>query len=162
MKINSTFHVSVLLIALLLLSTSVSFSQQNLSITEAKLTAERDARTDVGKAKWFGGGFLVTGGTLLVLRILVEVENDTENLALIVSGSSCLLHGGGLAAAFMSESVPPPTRLLGKSVEYVSYYTDAYRTESRRSKALWGAAGSLSGCLMVSGMLLIEQALRAN
>lgn len=159
MKICLTFHVSVLLIAGLTLSTPVSFSQQNSGITEAKLTAERDARTDVSKARWFGGGFLVTGGTLLILRILAEAESDTENLALAISGSSCLLHGGGLAAAFMYESVPQPSRLVGKSVEYVSFYTDAYRTESRRSRALWGAAGSLSGCLVMSGILLIEEAL---
>ena len=90
------------------------------------------------------------------------MEDDAYNLALVVSGGSCLLHGGGLAAAFISESVPPPSRLVGKSVEYVSFYTDAYRTESRRSKALWGAAGSLSGCFVVSGILLIEEALTVD
>ncbi len=163
MKISLRSHVSVFLIAVLTLSAPISFSQQNSDIIEAKITAERDARSDVGKTKWLAGGFLLTGGTILILRILGESANDdSPTLALVISGSSCLLHGGGLAAAFMSESPPPPSRLVGKSAEYVNFYTDAYRTESRRSKTLWGAIGSASGCLVTSGILLIEGAVRID
>lgn len=156
MRINLTFHVSVLLIAMLTLSTPVSFSQQNSSIMEAKLTAERDARNDVGKAKWFGGGFLLMGGTLLGLRI---AGDSSASLSAGLTGASCLLHGAGLAGAFMTQPVPPPSRLVGKSAEYVNFYMDAYKTESGRSQALWGAAGSVSGCLVVGGILTLEAAL---
>ncbi len=158
MKISLRFHVSVFLIAVLTLSAPISFSQQNSSIIEAKLTAERDARSDLGKMMWFSGGFLLTGGTLLVLRITAD-EDFSEDSAGILIGASCLLHGAGLVGAFMSESTPPPSRLMGKSAEYVNFYTDAYRTESRRSRALWGAAGSASGCLVVGGILILEMAL---
>ena len=163
MKISLRSYVSVFLIVVLTLSAPISFSQQNSDIIEAKITAERDARNDVGKAKWLGGGFLLTGGTILILRILGEgADDDSPTLGLVISGSSCLLHGGGLAATFMSESTPPPSRLVGKSAEYVNFYTDAYRTESRRSKALWGVIGSASGCLVVGGILLIEAATKID
>ena len=162
MKISLRSHVSIFLIVVLTLSAPISFSQQNLGIIEAKITAERDARSDVGKTKWLGGGFLLTGATILILRIIAEAENDSPTLGFLISGSSCLLHGGGLAAAFMSESPPPPSRLLGKSPEYVNFYTDAYRTESRRTKALWGVIGSVSGCLVGGGILLIEGAARID
>ena len=163
MKISLRSHVSVFLIAVLTLSAPISFSQQQASsIIEAKITAERDARSDVGRTKWLGGGFLLTGGTILILRILGEAADDDSPALGLISGGACLLHGGGLAAAFMSESAPPPSRLVGKSAEYVNFYTDAYRTESRRSKALWGVIGSVSGCLIASGILLIEAAARVD
>ena len=57
MKIRSTFHVSVLLMAVLTFRLPVvTFAQQNSVDTEARAAAEQDANSDVNKLLWFGTG----------------------------------------------------------------------------------------------------------
>lgn len=150
------FHVLFFFILILVFSGSfVSFSQQDLSIVEIIVIAERDARRDANGMAWFGGGFLLTGGSLLALRVLIPPASSE---APTLTGTACILHGIALASAFMAESAPPPTRLVGKSAEYVDFYTDAYKAETSKTRALWGIAGSVSGCLVVSGCLIMESA----
>jgi hypothetical protein len=69
---------------------------------------------------------------------------------------------GGVAGALIPfilmiyayEQNPPPQRLIGKSPEYVNFYTDAYRTKARsiRTKS---AAADAGGCLLIGGLLLL-------
>ena len=60
------------------------------------------------------------------------------------------------------ESTPPATALLGKSPEYVSFYTDAYKAKTRSiqtSQAVKGCVanvvvvGGCYGCLLVGGIM---------
>ncbi|MCG9127620.1 hypothetical protein JT359_08485, partial [Candidatus Poribacteria bacterium] len=53
--------------------------------------------------------------------------------------------------ANMHEPHPPASSLLGKSPEYVSYYTDAFRTKSRNLQTSQAIRGCAANCLVVVG-----------
>ena len=99
---------------------SQCFAQQNSVPLEAKADAEYDAEDDVNTTLWLAaGGILGTAG-------------------------SCLLGSIAMGGAYIYQPVPPAERLLGKSAEYVSFYTDAYKARMRRLQlvaAIKGAAG---------------------
>lgn len=61
--------------------------------------------------------------------------------------AGCLFGPLGLAAAYVYEPSPPSTRLLGKSEEYVTAYSEAYKATAQsiqKSKAL---TGCITGCV---------------
>ena len=63
-----------------------------------------------------------------------------------------------IGGAYVYQPVPPAERLLGKSAEYVTVYTEAYKTRSRNlrlSAALKGALGGSAAFCML-GMLKIK------
>ncbi len=150
MKISSKFHVLVFFMAVLTFSTPfVVIAQQNSVILEARAMAKQDAESDINKIVWFGAGSLVSGGTLLVFRIIDEPTPE-------MCGAACLLHGVALAGTFVFSPPPPPTRLLGKSPEYITSYRTAYKAEARKIQALWGIVGYISGGLVTGGIILLE------
>lgn len=61
--------------------------------------------------------------------------------------------GGPLALifAYTYEPSPPASRLLGKSPEYVAFYTDAYKTKSSKLQT----SRALTGCVVSSAVYLI-------
>ncbi|MCY3741222.1 MAG: hypothetical protein OXH00_09405 [Candidatus Poribacteria bacterium] len=150
MKINSTFHVSVFpMVVLTFCMPFVSFSQQNSVILEARAMAEQDAESDVNKIMWFGAGSLISGSTLLAFRIIDEPTSE-------MCGAACLLHGVALAGTFVYSPPPSPSRLLGKSPEYITSYTAAYKSETRKIQALWGIVGYISTGLVTGGIIILE------
>ena len=48
-----------------------------------------------------------------------------------------------IRAIYKYQSPPPPERLIGKSPEYVEFYTDAYIAKSRSLRIKWAAAGAI-------------------
>ena len=50
----------------------------------------------------------------------------------------------GVIVAYAVEPVPPATRLLGKSPEYVAFYTDAYTAKAKSLQA----NSALGGCVV--------------
>ena len=151
MKINSMFHVSVFLMAVLTFSMPfIVIAQQNSPILEARTVAQHDAQSDVNKMMWFGAGSLVSGGTLLVFRIV------GEETPLLLCGGTCLLQGAAFAGTFFYSPPLSPSRFLGKSPEYIAYYTAAYKAEARKIQAVWGIVGYISGGLVMGGILILE------
>lgn len=145
MKLNSTFHVLVFFMAALtLFMPFVTLAQENSSQIEsedvthqisvdvlAKTAAERDAEADTKQVLWIGGNFLLG----------------------LVGG--CVLGSVGLLGAYLYEPPVPASRLMGKSPEYVMFYTDAYKAKSRdlhlRSAFIGCLGGSVvSGCVLAS------------
>ncbi len=123
MKLKNSCQILALLMAMLTFSAPfVTFAQQHSLAVEAIVAAERDAQGDVNKGLWFAGGCL--GGVLLG-----------------AIGGSLVVIG-----AYAVEAAPPTTRFLGKSPEYVAFYTDAYR---RKAKTLQ-ANSALGGCILGS------------
>ena len=147
---KSTLNVLVLLMVVLIFSIPfVSFAQQHSVILEAKAMAEQDAESDVNKIMWFGAGSLISGGTLFVLRI---IDDPTSEMC----GAACLLHGFFFAVPFVHSPPPSPSRLLGKSPEYITAYTAAYKAETRKIQALWGIVGYISGGFVTGGIIMLE------
>ena len=145
MKIDTTFHVLVLFMAVLTLGMPfVTLAQENSSQTDSKVVlhqisvdilaqtdAERDAEADTKQVLWIGGNFLLG----------------------LVGG--CVLGSVGLLGAYLYEPQVPASRLMGKSPEYVMFYTDAYKARSRDlhlKSALIGCLGGsvVSGCVLAS------------
>lgn len=124
-------------------------AQQNSVILEARAMAEQDAESDVNKRLWFGTGNLISGGTLLVFRIIDEPTPE-------MCGAACLLHGIALAGTFVYSPPPSPSRLLGKSPEYIASYAVAYKAEARKIRALWGIVGYISGGFVIGGIIILE------
>lgn len=167
-----------LIIVLMLSIPFVALAQQNSVQTEAevsavqdasdvrlktKITAEQDANNDINKFLWFGSGVGVS--TIVVpLGIIAGclvgeliAPSEPSELLYISIGEGAVIGGitGGVVAFLMSahwiytyESPPPPERLLGKSSEYVKFYTDAYMSKSRFIRSKWAAAGAGCGCLL--------------
>lgn len=109
-------------------------AQQNTTFTDAKTAAEYDAEDDVNTTLW-----LATGGVLGVVG----------NLPL-----GAIAIGG----AYVYQPVPSAERLLGKSAEYVTVYTDAYKAKSRDLRLIAAAKGALGGAAVfcMLGMLKIK------
>ncbi len=135
MKRGLLFHVLVVVMVGLSLSFSLqAIAQQSSTFVDARSVAEFDAEDDVNTSVWLAaGGLLGIVGNLPLGAIAI----------------------GG---AYVYQPVPPAERLLGKSAEYVTVYTEAYKTRSRNlrlSAALKGALGGSAAFCML-GMLKIK------
>ena len=112
---------------------------------EAKVAAERDASNDINKLLWFGAGVGTLSAGCLggIVGMLVgtsapsappEASGLMPFLDISVSGGAviggCVGCAVGLIlpirAIYKYQSPPPPERLIGKSPEYVEFYTNAY------------------------------------
>ncbi|MCY3740934.1 MAG: hypothetical protein OXH00_07930 [Candidatus Poribacteria bacterium] len=135
MKRSLLFHALVVLMLILSLHMPLQcLAQQSSVALDAKTDAEYDAEDDVNTTLWLAaGGILGTAGSFLLGSI-------------------------AMGGAYVYQPVPPAERLLGKSAEYVSFYTDAYKARIRRLQlvaAIKGAAGGTAVfCLL--GMLNIK------
>ena len=109
----------------------VTVAQDDQWKLEARVAAERDAEVDAKQFLWIGGNFVLG----------------------LVGG--CVLGSVGLLGAYLYEPVPPASRLMGKSPEYVLFYADAYKVRTRmlqlRSAFIGCLGGSVvSGCVIAS------------
>ncbi|MXZ00490.1 hypothetical protein F4Y93_07515 [Candidatus Poribacteria bacterium] len=122
MKRGLLFHTLVVLMLGLSLNVSLQcVAQQNSVALKAKADAEYDAEDDVNTALWLSaGGVLGVAGT-------------------------CLLGAVAVGGAYLYQPVPPADRLLGKSAEYVNFYTDAYKARMRRLQLVAATKGALGG-----------------
>ena len=132
MKICSTFHVWVLVMAGLTFSTPfVTIAQQNFVQTEAATAAEADANKDVNKLLCFSAGCVLSA------------------LFFLPSPYGYFLPPTGIIGSYSYQPAPPPSRLIGKSPEYIAAYTSAYPLKRGDIQAQWTSAGCLSGCVIL-------------
>ena len=135
MKRGLLFHVLVASMLVLSLNLSLQcLAQQNSVALDAKVDAEFDAEDDVNTALWLGaGGILGTAG-------------------------SCLLGAVAVGGAYVYQPIPSAERLLGKSAEYVSFYTDTYKASVRRLQLVAATKGALGGSAVffLLGMLNVK------
>ena len=122
MKRSLLFYTLIILMLGLGLNMPLQcLAQQNSVALDAKTDAEYDAEDDVNTTLWLvAGGILGTAG-------------------------SCLLGSVAIGGAYVYQPVPPAERLLGKSAEYVSFYTDAYKARIRRLQLVAATKGAAGG-----------------
>ena len=152
MRSRSMFHIFVaFMVTLLIFSlSSDTLAQQNSEQTAVpetaaaedvktvpltvKAAAEQDATDDVNRLLWFGVGMgtvaigLVGMGAGCYMNFIIRPEgNDLPCaiLGMLIGGSMPFI---GIYNDFPAN--PPPERFLGKSPEYVEFYTDAYRKKN--------------------------------
>ena len=122
MKRGLLFHILVVLMSGLIVNFPLqAIAQQSTTFTDARTAAEYDAEDDVNTAVWLAaGGILGVAGNLPLGAIAI----------------------GG---AYVYQPVPPTDRLLGKSAEYITIYTDTYKAKTRNLRLSAAAKGALGG-----------------
>ena len=117
MKIDSTFHVLVLFVTLLMFSMPCVLLAQTHSVqTQAISDARRDAEASADQGLWFLAG--------------------------------CFGSFFGYLGANTYHRPVPTVPLLGKSPEYVAFYTDTYVARTRELQS----RQALRGCLIGAGV----------
>ena len=133
---------------------------------DAKAAAEQDATLDINKLLWFaaGVGACCIAGPIggLVGSVIGDFTAPRDPAAPSglmpfddISGGAvvggCIGFTAGvvvpLGAVYRYQPDPPPERLLGKSPEYVEFYTDAYTSKARSLRVKWAAAGAATTVL---------------
>ena len=82
---------------------------------------------------------------------------DAERDAAARVNKSLWFFGGCLGGilviiiANIHEPYPPASALLGKSPEYVGFYTDAYRAKARNLQTSQAVRGCAANCIVVAG-----------
>ncbi len=141
MKISSTFHISVLFMAVLVFSMPLlTLAQQPAVQAEAIIAAEQDANKDVNKHFWFGAGCFLSG------------------LFFLPTPFGYIVLPSGAIGTYFYQPAPPPDRLIGKSPEYITAYTSAYQLKRGSIQARWTSAGCLSGCVIL-GTVAVSRAI---
>ena len=143
------------------ISEAAAAQDRNAMILEIKVAAEQDAINDIDDFLWFSVGLgiaYVAGGAGGLAGYIVGDEISPSVDAYLIpyvsgpGGTIGLFVGaaaGALAsiiAIYKSPVHVPAGRLIGKSPEYVEFYTDIYRRKMRALKTGWAAAGTATGC----------------
>lgn len=180
MKINSPLHILVFFLSALtfsmpfvtiaqrnsgMLETRADVVQnENIVVMEAKAAAEQDANSDTNKIFWFGAGFATfaigcpVGGCLgcgvgSIIDPNPFYDSTGQGFVSIVGFTAGILIP--LVRIYNYQPPPPPKRLIGKSLEYVEFYTNAYKSQTRSFRTKLAAAGAATGCgLLILGCLV--------
>ena len=133
MKKGLLFCVLIVLMSGLSLSFPLqAIGQQRTTVIDAKGAAEYDAEDDVNTAIW-----LAAGGVLGVVGNLP-------------------LGAVAIGGAYVYQPMPPAERLLGKSAEYVTVYTDTYKVKSRSLRLIAAGKGALGGSAVFCMLGLVK------
>lgn len=123
MKIHSMFHVLTLVIV------SLIFSMPLLTLAQENPIEPAQSEQ---------------------VQAIQDAERDAE--AHISKGMwfgiGCIFPGVGLLAPYFYQPAPPTSVLLGKSPEYIAYYTDTYKRKTQNLQFTSALGGCVtSGCL---------------
>ena len=133
MKRELLFHVLVVLMSMLSFNVPLhAIAQQRTTVIDAKTAAEYDAEDDVNTSVW-----LAAGGILGVVGNLP-------------------LGAVAIGGAYVYQPVPSAERLLGKSAEYVTVYTDAYKAKARSLRLIAAGKGALGGSAVFCMLGLVK------
>ena len=129
---------------------------------QAKVDAELDAKHDVNLLAYFGAGMsvpLAAGMCALMTGCIADLHfgHRQPEPSYIIAAMSAATVFGLLTRYYirLHPPNPPPERLIGKSPEYVKFYANAYRAKMRSYQIKSGTAGSIFGCLTLTGGTLI-------
>lgn len=162
MKINSTFQVSVFLMAVLMFSMPfITFAEAGSVAAEAKAAAIADVENDVSIPLWFLAGCAIPGGSVVGTTTGAAIGFAADPIEVsypeCLTGGSFILPGmclgfiiGGLLPYILvtkqaSLSTPPVEQLVGKPPVYVEVYTDVYQRKMRQHRGRWAILGTVTG-----------------
>ena len=127
---------------------------------QAKADAESDAKHDVDVLAYFGSGMSATFAAAMcglmtgcIADLTVGYKQD--DFSYMIASMSAVGTLSLLVPYYIRPSNPPPERLIGKSPEYVKFYADAYRTKMGSYQIKSVAAGSIFGCVTLTGGVFI-------
>ena len=142
-----TFYIYVTLIVALMFSMPALSFAERTPMADIIAIAERDADQDISDFLWFGGGMCLScfGASCLTFSVDPTITLAATVLTPIV----------GLGAIYSHQPGPPAERLIGKSPEYVSTYTDAYKSKARSLRTKSAAFGVVTGCGVLTGVTVV-------
>ena len=141
-------------------SAQLPLAEQDSIRFQAKAAAATDAKRDVEVLTSFGAGMSATfaaGMCGLMTGFVADAtlgQGQDAPFYLTVSMSAA----GAFSLLFryhIRPPNPPPERLIGKSAEYVKFYADAYQARMRSYRMKSVAAGSIFGCMTLTGGIAI-------
>ncbi len=75
----------------------------------------------------------------------MDAKNDAKKSTTgIWVFAGCLLHVWAIAGAYVIEPSVPTARLIGKSPEYIAFYTDTYKDEVKQQRV----TSAIGGCCL--------------
>ena len=158
------FRISVLLMAILLIFSTmpVSLAQQQTAQVQAKAEASADM-SDMLKAKWFllgaagstAGCLLGCVGGYMLGGPSYESSNSQANFMLAGSVLFGVCAVPIAVFRYPHKVTPPPERLLGKSPEYIQAYTHAYKSRTASLRKIFVTAGSIPSNLGVMTLIVL-------
>lgn len=123
-------------------------------IVKTEADAKRDALADVNRWRWLATGCLLHSGCGIgmIATGLVMTQGDRytpgAEIGMLCIGTY-LVPWIGFTRIHSHQPDPPPSRLIGKSAEYVEVYTSTYKSKRSEIQVKWAAAGYLAGgCLL--------------
>lgn len=90
------------------------------------------------------------------MEAMNDARIDTNSTLWFFAG--CLLSWVGIVIAYVAEPSPPPSRLMGKSPEYLAVYTTTYKSEARSAQgraAIWGAVTELAVVVAIYVIVIV-------
>ena len=123
---------------------AASAEDMNAVRLKARDAAESDASDDINKLMHFAEGVAVA----LISGISVCGASNTfpESVSICIGGLAGVGLLGGLISTYSYLPTPLSERLIGKSPEYVTFYTDAYKTKARSLRIRLAIVGAATGC----------------
>ncbi len=118
---------------------------------QAVKNAERDAQLVSVDNFFIGAG---TGFGLSIFTSFLFLSNFFESTSSrqfsrqLPAIICCVLGASTPASVYLMEIPVPAMKILGKSPEYVHYYTKTYQNNVRRIRAGSAALGCLTGCVV--------------
>ena len=127
---------------------------------QAKTAAAVDATRDVEMLTSFGAGMSATfaaGMCGLMMGFIADATlGQGQDAPFYLTASMSAAGAFSLLIRYhIRPPNPPPERLIGKSPEYVKFYTDAYQARMRSYQMKSVAAGSIFGCMTLTGGIAI-------
>ena len=134
--------------------------EQNSIRLQAKAAAATDAKRDVEVLVSFGAGMSATFAAgmcgLLTGFVADATLGQGQDAPFYLTA---LMSAAGAFSLLLRYHIrppnPPPERLIGKSAEYVKFYADAYQARMRSYQMKSVAAGSIFGCMTLTGGIAI-------
>ena len=141
-------------------SAQLPLAEQDSIRLQAKAAAAADAKRDVEVLASFGAGMSATfaaGMCGLMTGFIADTTfgQGQDDLFYLTASMSAAGTFSLLFRYHIRPPNPPPERLIGKSSEYVKFYADAYQARMRSSQMKSVAAGSIFGCMTLTGGIAI-------
>ena len=137
---------------------------------EVKMAAEYDADQDINQFLWFTAGLGTTAACCLGAYIGYHIAHrityspydpsqmyppNLDILILRALGGASACVGLLFLGIYAKQSNPPSERFIGKSPEYVEYYTTAYTSKARSIRIKSAAEGTATGCAVLLWLILV-------
>ncbi len=94
----------------------------------------------------------------LIAQARVDAERDAamRTNTTLWFAAGCCVGITGLIVSYIYEPAPPATGLLGKSPEYVAYYTEFYKAKAKQIQTKQAQTGCITGAVTYAALYAVS------